>query len=334
MINDVIRRAPYSVAPGYVIETVQNTDFKKYLGAMTTYGNPSDNAFYTNTIFRASTPSAVGMQWGDSEVVSADNGQMGFFNYAVRTRYEFTDHDADKFNAITGQSLQRLSEQLCTMAINQRLHRMALFPADPSETSQGILANGTAGSFPEDSDAHTTIKTYNTWELVQVLAEAARDAMDNTYGQAKPVVLASSVRVINYLKTAMVPLVNAQMQGSGTYTVSGAYSEIIGRALGVGAITLVSDDLLKGTATGGKDYILFISPGLDEADPVPAEISQNLLGDGQVIKYNTNMNSAGSLRKKIDPNVAWVNRGHYEIVTTCGYCVRKEAIQILEATYE
>ena len=334
MINDVIRRAPYTVSPGYVIEKVQNTDFKKYLGSMTQLGNRSDNAYYVNTILRASTPSAIGMQWGDSEVVSADNGQMGFFHYAIRTRYEFTDHDADKFAAITGVSLQSLSEKLCTMAINQRLHRMVLFPADPSETSQGILANGTAGSFPADSDANTTIKSYNPWELVQVLAEAARDAMDNSYGQLKPVVLASSVRVINYLKTAMVPLIDAQMKGSGTYTISGAYSEIIGKALGVGEITLIADDLLKGTATGGKDYILFVSPGLDDADPVPEDISQNMLNDGQEIRYNTNMNSPGGLRRKFDPNLAWVNRGHYEIVSTCGYCVRKEAIQILEATYE
>lgn len=333
MLNDLYRRAPFAVSPGYVMDVVQNTDFKKYLGAMTKLGGISDNAFYLNTIKKLSTPSTVGMQWGGSDVVGADNGQMGFFHYAIRTRYEFTDHEADKFAALTGASLQKLSEQLSEMAINQRLHRFSLFPADPSETSQGIISNGTAGTFPEDSDGHTTVKSYNVNELVQVLAETARDAMDATYGTAKPVVLASSVRFINYIKTAIVPLLSMQMPGAGTYTVSGAYSDIIGRALGVGPITLVADDLLKGTATGGKDYVLFIAPGLDEGDPVPEDISQYAV-DPQNIKHNTFMNSPGGLRKTIDPKKAWTNRGNYEIITTCGACIRSEAVQILEATYE
>lgn len=328
-VNNLSRIIPSSVIPKVVIPQFQNADFSKYFGAKTSYGTAGSDFLYLNTINKVSATTEIGQQWRIPESVQASNGQLQFPYYTISARSEYSDQSAQKFSELgMGISLPDLLDKLCEMGIQQRRHYAALFGFNPLE-NQGLLNMATAVTLPADSGTHTTLSTYIQGELLSFLVSVARDIMNGTFGMAKPVVLASSVRTINLLESIIVPLTDWQNKGAGVNSVAGTYRTILGEWLGAGKIEFIKDDLLKEAGTGLSDIILLIAPGLSEQEAV--EYDQNL--DISQETANTLIDNPGDMIITTNPKNNRMMSSDYSVKTTPGCVVREEAIVAITAKY-
>jgi hypothetical protein len=335
-VNNLSRFVGSSVMPGYVAPVVQDTNFKECLADITHFGELGAPALYLPTLSRIHTPTTIGQQWrADADSVGFDNNQLTFWYYTIHARYEYTDQQAAKMSKVLPAiGLQDLNTRLCEMAMNQRRHYGMWFGFDPTSTAQGIIAQGTTYTFVNDSDAHSTLLTYNPPELVALLAAVARETMNATYGMAKPVVIASSPRTINYIMSTIVAVTESQLPGAGIDSVGGTFGRVVGDWLGVGKVKFIQDKLLEGTGgTALTDPVVFIAPGLSEADPVPADISQYSLMDNNINRINTFMDNAGGLLRMENPIINWTHQGLFKLQTTPGAVVRKEAVRVINIPY-
>ena len=329
------RVVPHSIIPGVVAPVNQNADYIKALAGITKYGDLGSDYLYLTTLDKIDTPTTIGQQWrGGVDTAQFSNNQLAWQYYTIQARMEYTDQQAAKLGKILpGIGIDTLLDKLCRQGINQRDHYGTLFGFDPAQT-QGLVKQGTTATFPADSDAHTTVSSYNPDELMAFMATQARTAMNNTYGMAKPVVFMSSVRVVNWIKSVMLNLAQYQMPGAGVDSIGGAYSRVVGEWLGVGKIEFIADDLLKGAGTGGADVMLFVAPGLTEQDSVKPEYSQYLLGDLPMNMMNTFKDEAGGLIISRNPVINRVTSADYSLQTTPGAVIRADAVRVIEATYE
>lgn len=332
--NNLSRVVPHSIIPGVVAPINQDVDYKKIFAGITNYGKIGDDFLYLSTLEKIHTPTTIGQQWrGGIDSAQFTNGQLGYQYYTIQARFEYTDQQAAKLaQLLPGVGVDMLLDKLCRQGVNQRRHYGALFGFDPAQT-QGVVKQGVTNSLPNDSDAHSTISTYNPDELLAFLASEARTAMNNSYGMAKPVIFMSSVQVINYIKTVMLNLTAYQMPGAGVDSIGGAYGRIVGDWLGVGKVEFIADDLLKGTGTAGDDLILLISPGLTDQDAVSPEYSQYQLSDLPANMMNTFMDSAGGLIRSQNPIINRVTSADYSLQTTPGAVIRQDAVRVIEADF-
>lgn len=333
-IGNMVRVYPHATRPGIIFPVVNNVDFKKYFAEISSYGKESSAVLYQSIISKFTTPSTIGQQWrGSVDEVDITNGQLAYYYYNIQAAYSFTrEQEARASEIFNGVGLPDLLERLSRMAINQRRHYASLFGFDPSET-QGIMKLGTVESMPADSDSHTTVTAYNVNELLAYLAEKARDVMSTSYGTLKPAIIASSPRVINYMKTAIVP-VTSYLEGGGVDSVAGSYSRIASQWLGVGNVIFIEDYLLQGTGTGGDDNIVFIAPGLSSQEAVSEEYSQYMVEDLPSNAANTFMDVVGGLIKTQNPEKHRVISSDLSLKTTPGAVTRQDAVFIVEAAYE
>lgn len=329
------RVVPHSIIPGVVAPVNQNADYIKAFAGITKYGDLGSDYLYLTTLDKIDTPTTIGQQWrGGVDTAQFSNNQLAWQYYTIQARMEYTDQQAAKLGKILpGIGIDQLLDKLCRQGINQRDHYGALFGFDPAQT-QGLVKQGTTATFPADSDAHTTISSYNPDELMAFMATQARTAMNNTYGMAKPVIFMSSVRTVNWIKSVMLNLTQYQMPGAGVDSIGGAYSRVVGEWLGVGKIEFIADDLLKGAGTNSSDLMLFVAPGLTEQDAVKPEYSQYLLGDLPMNMMNTFKDEAGGLIISRNPVINRVTSADYSLQTTPGAVIRADAVRVIEALYE
>ncbi|EGV1470932.1 hypothetical protein JF110_001657 [Campylobacter jejuni] len=237
-----------------------------------------------------------------------------------------------KFEALSnGVSLPNFLENLAKQGINQRKHQGVLYGFDNS-LKQGITSNATVVNMPADSGAKTKLTEYNVSELVEFLASVARSVMDSTYGTAKPVVFASSVRVINYIKTVIVPLLDSANAG-GVDSVGGLYERVVSDWLGVGKIQFIPDELLRENTSDRKDTILLIAPGLDNQTKLPQDVNQNLAGELNSITYNTMYDAGIGLTKMNRPDDFGIFSSWLTYKMTPGATLRSEAVASIAVQY-
>ena len=300
----------------------------------THFGELGMDVLYLNTLENVHTPTTVGQQWrGGVDTAQFTNSQLGWYYYTIQARSEYTAQQAAKLGQLLpGISIDGLLDKFCRQGINQRRHYAALFGFDPEET-QGIIKQGVATNLPASTSGKTKITTYEPTELVEYLAGQARTAMDNTYGMAKPVILMSSVRIINYIRTKIVPLSTYQNPGAGVSAIGGVYDRIVADWLGVGKVTFIADDLLKGSGAAGVDQIVLVAPGLIEQDLVNPEYSQYQLGDLPLNMMNTFMDNAGGLIKTVNPVINRVASADYSLQSTAGAVIRQDAVRVIDAGY-
>ena len=333
--SNLNRVVPHSLIPGAVFPVNQNADYVKMFAGITKYGDLGSDYLYLPTFEKIHTPTTIGQQWrGGVDTAQFANGQLAWQYYTIQARFEYTDQQAAKLSKLVPSiGIDNFLDKLCQQGVNQRRHYGALFGFDPAQT-QGLVKQGTTATFPADSDANTTISAYNPDELMAFMAGQARTAMNNTYGMAKPVIFASSVRVVNYIRSTMINLMQYQMPGAGVDSVGGAYSRVVGEWLGVGKIEFIADDLLKAAGTNSTDIMLFIAPGLAEQDSVPPEFSQYKLDDQPGNMMNTFMDNAGGLIISRNPIMNRVTSVDYSLQTTPGAVIRADAVRVIEAAYE
>lgn len=332
MSNAMQRIYPSSSIPGLLVPQVQQVPFEKYIGGKTNYGRLEDVAKYINVITNLNSESTVSQQWGrNSAKQTYTQGQIGASYYGIKAYIEYDIEECARFEAFTqGVSLQDFLLNLAKQGINQRRHEAILYGFDNDTTlNQGILANSVLETLPIDSNNKQTLLEYNPAELQQFLASVARNAMNATYGLNKPVVIASSLRVINYLKSIVVSLTESQKDGAGVDSIAGLYERIVGNWLGVGNIDFIADNTLEGDT---KDKIVFVSPKIDKGNS-EGEDSTNIVGQFNSIDFATWYDAGIGLIELPYPVAGGVHRVDYYFKMTPGATLIKEAVRVVEISY-
>lgn len=327
------RVVPSKVAAGIVVPQVLDVDFDKYIGAKTNYTGTADEMLYIVAANNINTETTVGQQWGqDYAKQSYTLGQIGLPLYKMSAYVEYSHDELAKFDAVTsGVGLPKFLDSLAKQAINQRRHAAILYGFDYS-LNQGILGNAIETNLPADSNNKQTIKEYALAELQNELLYNAREVMQVSYGIAKPSVLATSPRVVAFLRSNVVPLLQSQKDGGGVDSVAGLYERIIGQWLGVGEITLISDPLLENPAGDDYDIIAFVAPGIwKQGSDTDGE---NIAGALNSITYNTMYDSGMGLVKQTRPDDFGKVSELYSYKMTPGATIRSEAVRILRAKFE
>ena len=326
------RLYPSAVLPGLLVPQVQEVPFEKYIGNATNFGSEANEAIYLASVTNLNSETQVGQQWGSQLAKQSYSlGQVQAPFYRIEAYLEYNVAEQAKFEAISnGVSLPDFLENLAVQGINQRIHEAVLYGFDlATDLNQGILANATLTNLPADSDNHSTFLTYNIGELQAFLTGIIREVMNASFGMLKPVTIASSSRVINYINTAIVPLMQSQANGGGVDTIGGLLNRTL-TWLGAGQVTFIQDNTLENV--NGKDKIVFVAPGVDN-QVQDAKASQNLVGRFNSINFNTWFDKAEGL-KSFDyvPN-GGVYAKKYVYKLTPGVTLRSEAVRVVEVTY-
>lgn len=326
------RIAPHSVIPGLIAPIYQKVPFREALAEVTRFGSRGDDILYQPTISMINTPTTIGQQWrGDVDAVGYSLSQLGFPYYTIMARMEYTPNEESKFERlVTGIGLKPFLSNLCKQGIYQREHYAALFGFD---ASQGIANTGTNTSMPASSTGKTTVQTYEVPELLTYLAGQARETMNTSYGMAKPTVIMSTVNMINYLNSVIVPLTTNQANGGGVQSIAGTFGKIVGEWLGVGPIKFIPDNALAGKGTGGKDLILFIAPGLSDQEAGQPENTNLVAEELDQNKRNTFMDMVDGLKEFPNPVMNMVNSSLFSLQTTPGILVRPQAVRAISFTF-
>lgn len=327
------RVVPSKVAQGIVVPQTLDVDFDKYVGAKTNYTNTADEMLYIVAANNINTETTVGQQWGqDFAKQSYTLGQIGLPLYKMSAYVEYSHDEEAKFDAVTsGVGLSKFLDSLAEQAINQRRHAAILFGFDYG-LNQGILGNAVETNLPADSNNKDTIKDYALAELQNELLYNAREVMQVSYGIAKPTVLATSPRIMAYIRSNVVPLLQSQKDGGGVDSVVGLYERIVGQWLGVGEVTLISDPLLENPANDDYDIIAFIAPGIWKQGD--GQDGENIAGGLNSITYNTMYDSGMGLVKQTRPDDFGKVSRLYSYKMTPGATIRNEAVRILRAKFE
>lgn len=329
----MLRTQPNASIPGLLVPQVQEVPFSKYVGSKTNIGNLGVEQAYITMISSINGDANVGQQWGDDlNRQSYAMGQVSAPYYKVSAYVEYNVDEQAKFEALSnGVALPDFLENIAKQTINQKRHQAVLFGFDKGAgTNQGILANATTKTFPEDSAKKQTILEYNIGELTQFLAGIARDVANATFGSAKPIVITSSTRTINYIRTAIVPVTDSQKDGAGVDSIGGVVSRVIDW-LGVGKVELIPNEFLRDDTNGDK--IVFIATGIDKQTKVADEDSQNLAGKFNSITYNTWYDGAEGLLRFDVPPIRGVFGAEYVYKMTPAVTLRKEAVVSVTARY-
>lgn len=327
------RVVPHKVAAGIIVPQTLSVDFDKYVGAKTNFTNAADEMLYIVAANNINTETTIGQQWGqDHAKQSYTLGQIGLPLYKMSAYVEYSYDEEAKFEAVTnGVGLANFLDSLAEQAINQRRHAAILFGFDYS-LNQGILGNAIETNLPADSNSKTTIREYDIAELQAELLYNAREVMQASYGIAKPAVLATSPRIMAYLQSNVVPLLQSQKDGGGVDSVAGLYERIIGQWLGVGEVTLIADPLLENPAGDDYDIIAFVATGIYKqgAD----KDGENIAGALNSITYNTMYDSGMGLVKQTRPDDFGKVSKLFSYKMTAGATIRNEAVRVLRAKFE
>lgn len=325
------RLHPSAALPGLLVPQVQEVPFEKYIGNATNFGSMSKEAIYLTSVTNINSETQVGQQWGSQLAKQSYTlGQISAPFYRIEAYLEWNVAEQAKFEELSnGVALPDFLENLAEQGINQRIHEGILYGFDPAtDLSQGILANATTSALPADSDQHSTITGYNVAELQAFIAQIIRETMNASYGMLRPVTIASSSRIINYLLTAIVPLTESQLPGGGVDTVAGLASRVM-TWIGAGNIEFIRDETLEGSTS---DKIVFIARGMDAQQDAAAK-SQNLVGKFNSITYNTWFDEAEGLMKFDALPSLGVYGKKLTYKMTPGITLRSEAVRVVTAKY-
>lgn len=326
---------PSVAVPGLLVPNVQQVPFEKYIGHRSNYGSLGKEHAYITAVSNINSETQVGQQWGSQMARQTYTlGQLHAPYYRIEAYVEYNVDEQAKFEELSnGVALPDFLENLAKQGINQRRHQAILYGFDSQEgLGQGILANATLVTLPADSNNKQTLVEYDPAQIQAFLASVVRRVMDSTYGMAKPVVIASSQRVISFLQSTIIPLNVSQQSGGGVDSVAGLFRRVVSEWLGVGSVEFVADATLEGTGTAGADRIVFIAPGLD-SQVAGDEEGVNLVGQFNSINFNTWYDSAEGLMRFDAPPSMGTYGAKYTLKMTPGVTLRSEAVQVVEIQY-
>lgn len=333
-MSQMARLHPSAQLAGLLVPQIQEVDFNKYIGNRTNFGSMAKEAMYITSVTNINSETQIGQQWGSQMAKQSYTlGQLQAPFYRIEAFLEWNVAEQAKFEELSnGVALPDFLENLAMQGINQRRHEAILYGFDPATNlNQGILANATQSNLPQDSAKKDTLTGYNTAELQAFLASVIRDVMNTSYGMLKPVTIASSSRVINYLATAIIPLTESQQVGAGIDTATGLLNRSM-NWLGAGPIEFIQDNTLEDESNTTGDKIIFIARGMDSQTVNPVD-SQNLVGKFNSITFNTWFDEAeGLMQWEALPSLGvYGKKLTYKM--TPGITLRSEAVRVVTAKY-
>lgn len=331
-ISQVQRVVTSSTIPKSLRNRFQNVPFMKLFPDRTAYGKESDTHLYMPVENSTQVLAAVGRQWKMAQPVKFGNTQLAIPVYTITTRAEHKVEDEGQYSVLMpGQSLLETERSYMEASAYQRVHYGAWFGFSSTD-NQGLYTMSAKSNLPADSGGNITIISYIPTELFAFIVQTAQSMMNVTFNEAKPVILSSSVRIINYLNATIMPLTQSQKDGGGIDSIAGTYERVLGKWLNAGKIELIADELLKGTGTGGADIISFTAPGLDPQKDVDL-FPQNIDLSNDMVA-NTLLTQVLPLITKPNPEQDFTIVHNGRMKVTPGALLRYEANKIIEAKYE
>lgn len=322
------RVAPSKVLPHTLIPQAQKVDYDKYFGIVSNYGSNGSARLYIPTLSNVNTEASVGQQWiSESTRQTYTTGQIGVPYYRINAYFDFSKDEASVFEeTMQGISLQQYLLASAEQAIEQRKLQGLISGFGANE---GILGNATIATIPQDSKGNKKLTSYVPAELQQFLSKIVSDIMASTFNMSKPIVISSSTRVINYLATSIVPLTQSQQNGAGVDSVLGLYERVC-KWLGCPKITIIPNDLLRGTNGDTKDTILVVAPEIDSSENGGGT---NALGGLNGVQFNTMYDIAGAL--EVEPNAPHNDKQSVMMTLkmTSGVTLRSESVVKCEVEF-
>lgn len=263
-----------------------------------------------------------------------------YFNtptYLIRTRAIWDHHDtarAGEWNLSVPSALDLAAFQ----GIFQQMRTALLYGFNPAN-GEGLLntSGATQVTLPQDSYGNTSVSSYDNGQMAlfflnQIVALKSR--MWQSGGNIRnTIVVISPQRVfLQFAEAGIVQVTSYQRPGAGTATVA---QVIEGVAKENGdTFEWYFDDTLIGKGSGGTDAVLLTMPEI-EAPAVPM-LNTNVFGSDlrpQMNACNLMYSDLAAPMKIPTPVPDGAITQVYEQRITSGWCVRPQAITILNMPY-
>ena len=255
--------------------------------------------------------------------------------YLLRTRAEYDHHDTAAM-ARWGASIADAQRLGMRQGIFQQMRNALLYGMNPAQGEGLLNANGaTAVTLPADTNAHSTVVTYDNGQMAQFLLGqiAALKSRTMQLGIPHRVVILGPQRVLSTWEyQGIVQTTSFQREGAGTAAV-GAVVQLQAGFSG-DTVEFMYDDTLIGKGAGGRDAIVVTIPEVKK--PVGAKINTNEFAKiAPGMEANNIMFVDMAAPREIQTPLAG---GAVDIVSelrcTSGWSPRPEAITICSMTYQ
>jgi hypothetical protein len=257
--------------------------------------------------------------------------------YLIRTRAIWDHHDMARASEWS-VGLPAAQDLAMRQGIFQQMRTALLYGFNPAN-GEGLLNTGGATSvtLPADSYGNTKTSTYDNGQMAlfflnQIVALKAR--MWQSGGNIKnDIVVVSPQRVfLQFAYANIVQVTSYQRPGAGTATVGDVIKNMAG-ASGDG-FQWYFDDTLVGQGSGGSDAVILTIPEI-EAPDIPGT-NTNAFGSAmqpQMKATNLMYSDMAAPVKIPTPTPDGAITEIQELRITSGWCVRPQAITILNMPY-
>jgi hypothetical protein len=256
-------------------------------------------------------------------------------SYEMRVRAEYDHHDTA---AMGNWGVNIVDAQRLGMRQGHfQLARNALLYGFNPSNGEGLLnAQGaTAVNLPPDSNANSTVVTYDNgelgvWLITQISALKTRC---NQLGIGRRFVILGPQRDLGAMEYQnIVQLVQYQREGAGSTTTAGLVKDIL--SMNEDEITWCYDDTLIGKGAGGNDAVILVMPEVKKANG--GRINTNEIAKlAPGIEACTLMYADMAAPREIPTPLAG---GAIDVLSewriTTGWGVRPEAITIMSMQYQ
>lgn len=316
------REASSLTQVGVLLPQVADSKFLENIGLherQLDLGHTSVNITAINPINTATT---ISQTWhSNRENQGYDVGQIKIPVYSINAHYEYNAHEAAVFEKnVAGLSLASLMSSLCIQGINQRL-RQAVYHG--LSLNEGLLANASVFTFGSDKNSKDKLVEMDTGFVLHKLMNMINEIMGATLNRGSKLVITSSVRVINYLNTTIVPLINYQQKGAGTGSIGSTLKDVIKSAYDI-ECEIIADATFESDKDDSGDVIAMVIPTLK--NDTEGSYDVNYAGGLNSIAHNTYINMMDSVRASTNQELNGFLSGNYDLRTTPGAVLRKECV--------
>ncbi len=314
------------VVNGVLLPQTANSDFLKNIGKhnnQVAIGNTSAVILAINPI---NTTTTISQTWhSNRENQGYSVGQIKIPVYLVNAHFEYSKYESNLFsNNVPNLALQDLLSSFCVQAINQRM-RQAVYHG--LSTNEGLLYNTTEYTFGADSDNKTALTAMNPNFVLTKLFAMINQLLSNVLNRGDSLVITSSLRVINYLNTTIVPLADYQKSGGGTSTIGLTIKDVIKQAFNINTEIII--DTTFENESGDK--LMMCVPSLKKDN---SEYNLNYAGDIDSMPENTFLDTGSGAIPSMNPELNGRFSGNYDCVMTAGAVLRPEAVLTTTLTYQ
>ena len=255
--------------------------------------------------------------------------------YLNRYRAEWDHHDVAAYNRWGINLVNAYSYGLRQADV--QLSRTALLYGMNASNGEGLV--NTAGAYtvslPADSNAHTTVTTYDPGQMAQWLIQQviSLKVRMNQLGIPRKIVIVGPQRVLGYFEGEVVELTAYQRPGAGSASIRAEFEKILSEA-GGDSVVWGYDDTLIGKGASSTDLVMIVCPEVERPE-VDAQFNTNEFAKlTPSLNFNTSMyTDMVAPREILTPLPGGATDLVAERRTTSGWGIRPEAISLLSMSY-